>query len=141
MKVFDSWAVAAAILLGDNEDIHYADIADLVVGTGLTTLGLKGDTPPSQTIGSIMRTTEVRGERVFVRQCPGYYKLRDKEITRSYPEVVAVLLQLAALRELQKMNQAADERARTLEERIARLQKEKKELRGRLKKIAHMCER
>ena len=87
-KKIHSWAVAAAILLKDDDFMHYEEFAKEVIDTGLTTLGLKGGTP-WQTLGVTLRTTTKKGRAVFVEQgdAPGVYGLSDPEFVRSLPDV------------------------------------------------------
>ena len=86
MKKIDSWAVAAAILLRSEYNMHYVKLAEAAVETGLTTLAEKGENP-AQTLGSILRTKKMNGRAVFEAQGDGWYGLSDGEFVRSLSEV------------------------------------------------------
>ena len=48
---FDIWIVAAAIL-AEHGELHIDDLTAAILRSGLATLGMKGNTPPRQTVTS-----------------------------------------------------------------------------------------
>lgn len=88
-KKHDIWAVAAAYLLLDDNGsgpFHYTTIADWIEASGLTTLGLKGDTP-RQTVRAILG----KHSDVFARYDEGDYGLNNPlKMARDYRVMAAL---------------------------------------------------
>jgi len=90
-KRHPSWAVAAAFLLIEGVRMHYQSLTRLVVGTGLTTLGVRGRTP-SQT----MKTKLIEMSDIFDGgEGNGYYWLKDPDAVAQTPAVRGVLLEFS----------------------------------------------
>jgi len=71
-----AWAVVAAILIIEDGELHYTDLAKRVVESRLSSLGDMGGQDTAQTLGSIMRKND------FFTHSPygqGFYKLSDKK--------------------------------------------------------------
>ena len=56
MKRHSAWAVAAAVLILEEEAMHYTTIADRVIQSDLSGLSDDGGSTPSQTIGAAIRS-------------------------------------------------------------------------------------
>ena len=78
MAHFSSWAVAAAILVEEDRQLHYTTLTKRILATGVTALGQDGETP-DQTLGVVLRTKETNGRRVFQGMGGGYYCLVDRD--------------------------------------------------------------
>lgn len=90
-KRHSSWAVAAAFLLMEGTRMHYQSLTRLVVGTGLTTLGVRGRTP-SQT----MKTKLIEMSDIFDGgEGNGYYWLKDPDAVSQAPAVRGVMLEFS----------------------------------------------
>jgi len=71
-----AWAVAAAILLIEDRELHYKELAQRVVTSGLSNLGIDGS-DPSQTLGAeIRRKKDIFSHKLYGN---GTYKLNDKK--------------------------------------------------------------
>ena len=102
-KVFDAWIVAAAILELEGRSLHYAEIADRVVRSGLSILGYRGSTP-AQTMGVILRS-----HNIFERLGEGLYRLRNGISVRKNIRVVMALAKLEQNRRQDRQDAAGGE--------------------------------
>jgi hypothetical protein len=72
-KRFHVWQVAAAIL-SLKDELHIDVLTQMILDSGLTTLGLKGGTP-RQTVCPVL----LKRNDVFVQNGNGYYKIRNSD--------------------------------------------------------------
>jgi hypothetical protein len=126
MEKFDSWVVAAALLARRGADAHehYFTLAYDVKGTGLTTLGEKGDRP-EQTMGVVMREWPAVFSRCS-RAMRGYYRLADREAALRDPDIQNALAALERSEQKAKMAGETDSlrtENRLLKERVAMLER------------------
>ena len=135
MEKFDAWIVAAAILATgdgpDEQELHFRTLADRVVGSELTTLGDKGETPPSQTLGVQLR----RHDDVFGTGCRGYYNLIDRDQTMKRPDVARGIDGLKQRH--QKQHDAGELQA--LRREVGRLKERNAALERKISEIAEIC--
>jgi hypothetical protein len=83
--------VAVAVLILEGRELHYKEIADRVVRSGLTKLGNRGLTP-DQSINNIMTTQQTDdGRGLFESFGQGSYYLREPENAKRVPNVKTVL--------------------------------------------------
>ena len=137
-KKLDSWAVAAAILLGEYEELHYTIIASDIQESGLTTLGEKGSTP-GDTVRSQMTTRKVDGQPVFESPGEGDFHLTDPEWARRLPKVRRAL---KAYREYESRGRPDSEdktRLNAFNARVRELEEQNETLRNKLKQISEIC--
>lgn len=92
MKKYDSWIVAAAILLDHQQwGLTYKILAREIVASGLTTLGEKGSSP-EQTVGSMLR----KKADVFEKLGGGYYKLKNPAQVSKWDDIKEAIRALKA---------------------------------------------
>lgn len=140
-KTFDSWIGAVLVLRDEPCGLHYKEIATRVVDSGLTTLGRKGYTPASQTMGSILRTTTWAGEHVFGHACGrGHYRLRDRERTEELSPVKEALRYVEYLEERREEQVDLAKKIDRLRGKVRVLTRQKKAMASKLREIASMCE-
>lgn len=90
MAGIPAWAVAAALLL-PYRSLHYTDLANQIVQSGLSRLGMDGRTPAAS-IGSIMRRVVMLDGRPMFTWAWGEYWLTDPAyVRRHHPKVKAAL--------------------------------------------------
>lgn len=89
-RMISSWALAAAFLLKEGRKLHYNEITDRVLKTGLTRLGRRGKTP-DMSMNGILTTTTRDGSKLFISEGGGEYSLRDKLFAGSIPDVKVAL--------------------------------------------------
>jgi len=76
--------------LREGRKLHYNEITDRVLKTGLTKLGTKGKTP-EMTINGLLTTTKWGVQKLFKSEGEGEYSLCNKLLARSIPEVQEVI--------------------------------------------------
>jgi hypothetical protein len=118
---FETWVVAAAVLVEEGGYLHYTTVATRVMETRLATLGLRGRTP-RQSVGTIMR----KHIEVFRRPYVGYYDLCDREAARKHPDIAHALERMREVREAKRQRvadlEALTQECRALKERNAILE-------------------
>jgi hypothetical protein len=129
VQTFDAWVMAAAILVTERE-LHYRILADRVVDTGLSTLGLKGSTPP-QTLGVILR----QHNHIFISYGRGCYCLKSSEEVAKLPVVARAI---DALKLLEKERQSAGE-LQALRAEVQKLKERNALLERKIAEIAEIC--
>ncbi|MEX2175982.1 MAG: hypothetical protein WD872_16590 [Pirellulaceae bacterium] len=85
---FDIKVVAAAILINKRE-LHVEELTSLILNSELSTLGLKGKTPPRQTVTSVLSTnyTIFANNRRANRRGDGFWWLNNSDEVLRDPEV------------------------------------------------------
>ena len=99
MKTHSIWAVAAAVLIEEDDALHYEDLTQRIIKTDLTRLKEEGGTTPEKTVLSKL-TTQHGGRSVFEREDffadRGCYCVIDPEETRKMPKVADAIKALHA---------------------------------------------
>ena len=95
MKRHSAWAVAAAILIDEDDALHYEELARRVIKTNLTGLAEDGGATPVKTMRSnLTKTKRPDGRDVFEEDFfadKGYFCVIDPEKTRQMPKVAEAI--------------------------------------------------
>lgn len=106
IKRLNSWEVAAAVLLIEGE-MHIDRLTDRVVECGISTLGLRGDTPRQSLCPQLIKRPQL-----FIRgRYLGYYDVRKTAPEFSEPRFMEAQRRYLDWKQ-QRRKQDAEERAR-----------------------------